>query len=402
MFFVFPFLIHRSQKKIPYFTLSVVLINVALFVMLLFAKNIEAIYRAWGFLPNGNAWFTWLTYMFLHASPPPLINVSHLLGNMIIFIIFGSLLEDVLGAKKLAAVYFASGLVAALFFLIINIIFAPSATNIPMIGASGAIFGLLGIAMLRFKKNKISFCYGFWLIFPLFFSTFTVSAFWAILFYFGEQLILGFIQIQSGAVAGTAYWGHIGGFLAGLVAVHFLNLSKEAEVEFDEAKAGSTSKMGSFRLSAEQYDRLIDQQPNNPEFYSQAAQNWALSDNEEKAVSYYRKALDLYILKGQAEPASQVCSMLQEFYPNYLFDAKILLKISNLCLKQHKYETSMQSLQKLIANYPDAKEAEIAYLRLAQVYEKMGNFELAQKSYQQFIEKFPASQWLEIAQGCIK
>jgi membrane associated rhomboid family serine protease len=139
---------------------------------------------------------TIFTSMFVHG------DVLHLLGNMWFLWLFGSRLEPLVGRARFLGVFFGCGLVAA----ILQVLASPSST-LPMIGASGAIAGILGAYALHFPRTEVR-C----LLFLLFFAT---------LVRLPSRMLLGLwllAQVVSagGHTAGVAWYAHIGGFLAGL------------------------------------------------------------------------------------------------------------------------------------------------------------------------------------------
>jgi len=144
--------------------------------------------------------FTLVTSQFLHGG------LFHLLGNMLYLWIFGNNIEDVLGKIRFLIFYLLCGVLAALAHLVIY----PMST-IPMVGASGAIAGVLGAYLVTFPGARVIV-----LVFFFFFvTTMRVPAFWVLGFWFVVQLLYA----GSTAAAGTtnvAYIAHIGGFLAGI------------------------------------------------------------------------------------------------------------------------------------------------------------------------------------------
>jgi len=145
-----------------------------------------------------SVYFNFLTSMFMHGS------IAHIFGNMLFLWIFGDNLENLLGHLRYAVFYLLCGFAAA----IAQIITGPDSV-IPMLGASGAISGVLAGYVLLFPQRQVRA-----IIFN--FLT-TVPAFVAIGIWIVMQLILGYF---SGAeTGGVAYMAHIGGFIAGLVLV---------------------------------------------------------------------------------------------------------------------------------------------------------------------------------------
>jgi len=147
-----------------------------------------------------------ITSMFLHSS------FGHLFGNMLFLNIFGDNLEHRLGHFRFLIFYFVSGLGAAL----AQILISPSSL-IPILGASGAIAGVMGGYLFFFPTHPIDILFSFgWII-----RDATVPA-WSMLFYwFFFQLISGLGSLALPQEAGIAYFAHLGGFLTGFLLAFF-------------------------------------------------------------------------------------------------------------------------------------------------------------------------------------
>lgn len=137
--------------------------------------------------------------MFLHA------NVFHLAGNMLFLWIYGDNIEHRLGRIGYLVTYLTTGVIATLFFSL----FAGS-SMIPLIGASGAISGVLGLYFLLFPRNKVKLLVAF---FPFFFDVILLPARLVLGFYILVDNLLPFL---AGTRSGVAYGAHLGGFLGGL------------------------------------------------------------------------------------------------------------------------------------------------------------------------------------------
>ena len=143
-------------------------------------------------------YFNFLSSMFMHGG------IGHIFGNMLFLWVFGDNLENLLGHIRYAAFYLVCGFAAAL----AQVVMEPGSV-IPMLGASGAISGVLGGYLVLFPQRRIRA-----IIFN--FLT-TVPAFVALGLWIGYQLLLGFLT-PSGQ-GGVAYAAHIGGFIAGVVLI---------------------------------------------------------------------------------------------------------------------------------------------------------------------------------------
>lgn len=150
-------------------------------------------------------YFNFLSSMFMHGS------IMHIFGNMLFLWIFGDNLENLLGHVRFALFYIVCGLAAALAQIAMD-----SGSVIPMLGASGAISGVLGGYVLLFPQRQVRA-----LIFN--FLT-TVPAFVAIGIWIVYQLVLGYLT-PSGT-GGVAYAAHIGGFVAGIALIKVFALGR--------------------------------------------------------------------------------------------------------------------------------------------------------------------------------
>ena len=143
-------------------------------------------------------YFNFISSMFMHGS------FMHLFGNMLFLWIFGDNLEDRVGHIRYAIFYILCGLAAAVGQIVVN-----TESIIPMLGASGAISGVLGGYMVLFPRRRVR---------AIVFNFLTeVPAYVAVGIWIGYQLILGFFTDPG--TGGVAYAAHIGGFIAGVVLI---------------------------------------------------------------------------------------------------------------------------------------------------------------------------------------
>jgi membrane associated rhomboid family serine protease len=156
------------------------------------------------------AYATLLTSMFLHGG------WMHLVGNMLYLWIFGNNVEDVMGHVRFVVFYLACGALAALSHAVTD----PTST-IPMVGASGAISGVLGAYILLFPRAHV-------LVFMPGMGMMRVTAAVVLGLWFVMQLLSGGMSI-GGPGGGVAFFAHIGGFVAGMVLIRFF---KRADVPF--------------------------------------------------------------------------------------------------------------------------------------------------------------------------
>lgn len=156
------------------------------------------------------------TSMFLHGG------WLHLGGNMLYLWVFGDNIEDRLGSLRFLLFYLACGLVAALAQIYIH-----PTSKIPMVGASGAVAGVLGAYLILFPQSRVL------TLIPIlfFFQIVELPAFLFLLFWFGMQFLSGAVAITGApySTGGVAWWAHIGGFVSGM-ALGFLFPKRKRQV----------------------------------------------------------------------------------------------------------------------------------------------------------------------------
>lgn len=205
---MFPIRDHNPSGRTPWVTWVLMAMNIGLFLATwpFFATDDAAyhFFDAWGMVPDrivaGYDWHTAVTSMFLHAG------WMHIIGNMLFLWIFGDNMEDAFGHLRFLLFYLASGLAAAALQIL-----ADPASGIPMVGASGAIAGVLGGYLLLYPKARVDIL----LIIIIFFRIFPVPAWIVLGGWFVFQLVGGWsAPTEEG---GVAYWAHAGGYVAGLL-----------------------------------------------------------------------------------------------------------------------------------------------------------------------------------------
>lgn len=201
---------HNPSEKLAFVTWGLIALNIAIYLWGLAAIQTQndqwQLYYSYAMIParisNGEAYHTLVTSVFLHGG------FMHLAGNMLFLFIFGDNLEEQLGHVGFALFYLASGVGAALAQYVVE-----PWSPVPLIGASGAIAGVMGAYLLFFPKARVDVL--IWIIF--FVRILPVPAWIMLGLWFALQVIYG-LAVDTSA-GGVAYWAHSGGFAIGLALV---------------------------------------------------------------------------------------------------------------------------------------------------------------------------------------
>jgi membrane associated rhomboid family serine protease len=144
-----------------------------------------------------------ITHMFLHAG------WIHVLGNMLFLWVFGDNVEDILGHAKYLLFYLLCGVTAGLAQVVID-----PYSRIPMVGASGAIAGVMGAYLVKFPRSEVRIA-----AWVLFIFTFDVPAWAMLIYWFALQVFGGYGSLADTGQGGTAFFAHIGGFIMGIILI---------------------------------------------------------------------------------------------------------------------------------------------------------------------------------------
>ncbi|MEM9967391.1 MAG: rhomboid family intramembrane serine protease [Pseudomonadota bacterium] len=207
---MFPIRDHNPSGRTPYVTYALMIANIAVFLsyvpILDDDRALYALYNTYALFPArltaGYGFEALITSQFLHGG------WAHLAGNILFLWIYGDNVEDEMGPLRYLIFYLLCGIAAGLTQVALE-----PASAIPMVGASGAIAGVMGAYLLMFPKAKVDVL----IIFIVFFRIFPIPAWIMLAVWFGMQFVGGIASDPN--QGGTAYWAHAGGFVAGLLLI---------------------------------------------------------------------------------------------------------------------------------------------------------------------------------------
>jgi membrane associated rhomboid family serine protease len=208
-------------------TAALIGVNTAIFLYQLYLANLSPqalnqFVTQWGIVPDRLNPASLLTSMFLHGG------WMHLIGNMLFLWVFGRNIEDLIGGGRFLVFYLLCGLAAAVVHIVFN-----AYSRMPTIGASGAIAGVMGAYLIKFPRARII------TLIPIFFfiTTMEIPAAFLLLWWFGIQFLSGFGSLGENDYSGggTAWFAHIGGFLAGMILIRFFQPKQRYRSWYEES-----------------------------------------------------------------------------------------------------------------------------------------------------------------------
>ena len=243
---MFPYHDENTSRRTPYATYTFIALNVLAWIFIQGAGSPMAVAQAvcdLGLIPGrltgavpagisfpigpglacvtepGSHVMNLMSSMFLHGS------WLHLLGNMWFLWLFGDNIEDSMGHGRFILFYLVSGLAAAL----LQVFISPQSV-LPMVGASGAISGVMGAYLVLYPHVRV------YAIVPIGILPLSIAlpAWTMLLYWFGMQFLGGLVGMMGDERGGVAFWAHIGGFVAGMVLVKLL--ARQGDVQSHRAQ----------------------------------------------------------------------------------------------------------------------------------------------------------------------
>jgi membrane associated rhomboid family serine protease len=209
------------SRTTPGVTITLIVLNVVvyLFQLMLSERGQDAFIYAFGLVPAYFSVVNVFTAMFVHGG------FAHLGGNMLFLWIFGDNVEDRLGHGRFLLFYALCGFAAAIAQTALN-----ADSVVPMVGASGAIAGVMGAYLVLYPRSRVLMLFPF----PVF--LFELPAVVFLVMWFLVQFLNGINQLpvfEKNAISGgVAFWAHVMGFVAGLILVVFMKRPERTRVEW--------------------------------------------------------------------------------------------------------------------------------------------------------------------------
>lgn len=383
----------RRLRRVPWMTWTLIALNV--FVYALTASD-PSVFDKWGLVPAQPNYRNLFTYLFLH------VGLWHLLGNMVFLWLFGPHVEDALGKVTFTILYFGGGVAAALLHMAITLLLASHTGFLdasPLVGASGAVSSILAPCALRFHRSHIRL---FWLpglLVPGGWARLELPALWGLGLFLLQNLSYGVWSLVYPESSKTAYWAHIGGFVFGLVAAQITNLLSEGRLDYllQDARGAAGRGQALLTNAVQNYRAFLDHHPDDAHVRVELARALAQrhengeQDREEAALELL-SAVRLFQKQERLADAAHACRDARALGLTLLLSSRERLRLGGAANEGGDPDTAVWLLRALVAQTPDAPEAEMARLRLAQLLLPIDPAE-AKAVLANFLDRYPDSAW---------
>ncbi|MCB0826491.1 MAG: rhomboid family intramembrane serine protease [Armatimonadetes bacterium] len=377
---IFPYRAKNPPENFPIVTIVLIVLNIAIFAATSDGWMIrEDIAHLWGLKSTNIGQGTMFTSMFLHA------DWFHLLGNMWFLYLFGFAVEGKLKWLKFIILYLAAGVGGDLLYMAMA---SGGSGDIPGIGASGAIMGLLGASLWMFPHGKINVFYWFGIVWI---GVWEWPIWGAALYYLGLDVIGAMLQLSLFDGGGTNHLAHIGGALGGFLCALLLRVKRDDEY-VSEAKSTLAEAKDLSMLTRIQLRDMCSVQPDD----SLLAHHWMYKSQQsppvtDECIQHFMKHLPNIVREGDgASAAACVAGLIDQ---GTVFDNKVLLDCAGAAEKSGATSPAIKLLTTIRnSQHATSDDLETATFRLASIYEQwMNNPHKALELFQEYQHRWPMS-----------
>jgi membrane associated rhomboid family serine protease len=351
---LFPIGDENPSGRRPFLTWGLIAANVLVFTVAnrwpfggLGGELPMSVARDFGLVPSkvGGHPFTFLSSMFLHG------DIFHILGNMLFLWIAGDNVEDKMGRLPFLGFYLLSGVLASATYLV----YTGGSSYVPLVGASGAIAGVLGCYMVFFPRAQIRLFYWFY----FFVGTFLIEARWFLGFWIAENLFF-WLVVGSRYASGVAYAAHAGGFAVGIVAGMLLKghlrrsgrttradrLTGFAGSREAAARPSARVEPGPVSFAGEFVDPRAETRRSGQDFFGQEEAITDMLSEERMDAALERYADYLRLPYAKPLPSWAQIEIAAEFF------------------RREDFEEALKAYRRYLAHYPAGADAAEAKFRL--------------------------------------
>jgi membrane associated rhomboid family serine protease len=379
----------NGARFVPYVTLAIIAINVAVTVFTrrdLYYYS-EVYVSSYGLIPATLRPGALFTSAFIHDG------YVHLTMNMALLYVFGSQVELVMG--KLEYVMFYIGACFAASLTHVAIVYAtlpPYYSTQPVVGASGAVAGVMGFYAVRFHRREFAL------------GGARIPALLLIMLWLILQLGMGILGLYRDEILGiglkqVGYWSHLGGFAFGIIVALAANMALEGEREYllDEARANCED--GNLLEAVQNHETLLKHDPTDAHSHAECGRLWALLEEEAESLRCFQVAIEIYISQGKEKQALGVADDMKGFWRKSAISPATGFRLGVYLAEAGQTELALRTLERVASDSPDSPEAEMSLLKIGQLQlSALDDPQKAESTLKRFLERYPESRWRRFAE----
>jgi membrane associated rhomboid family serine protease len=392
-FYYIPIGIDAQLRRVPVTTYLYAVFCVFVFVAQRYGGGVLPFeFERLVYFPDIGTIVTAITATFLH------LGYLHIIGNLLYLLLFGRYVEDRFGTALFSFVFLGCGALG-------NILqgwFNTAVLNEPyagIIGASGAVSGMLGAFTVRFLTNNIRVAY--WVFMPL--QAYTragnaeIPAIFALASWFVLQLVQGLLQ-AGGFGSDVAYVAHISGFVFGVLAAVVSGQFREGRIEALARRAAAYVRKGEAYAAQGDFLSYLAHRPDDVEARSGLARAMAMTGDRAGAREHYRRACNRLMDDKRRGEAQALYQEAVRGIEDFALDADEQLSMAFSLERDLKPKLAVHAYEMFVAKYPSHPETPLALLRAAGIHANLfSDPATADALYGRLLVGFPGDAWADFA-----
>ena len=343
------------------------------------------------YYPGFSGWPAAMAAAFLH------FGYLHIIGNLVYLILFGWYLEDRMGTLSFSLLFLGSALLGNLAQGWYNS--HVLGVNLGIIGASGAVSGVLGASLVRFYVSRVKIAY--WVFMPLLAYTragrVDIPIVFALVLWVLLQVARSLVQL-GGTSLGVAYMTHLSAFSFGIAYMLATGGWKEARSEAFCVRARRYLRKGDFFGAQEQYSHYVATRPDDGNAHAQLARVQIQTGDEIGAKASYLKACEILLRSQDRSECEDAYAQALRGFPDFVLSPEPHLDMAYGMERNLKPELALRAYENFSRRYPRHKDAPFTLLRAANLYvNSLANPVRARSCYKTLIELYPEDDWVDFA-----
>ena len=343
-------------------------------------------------------WLNWGSLVYIPAGPSLsslVLNAYmhggwlHLISNMLTLAVFGPPLEDRLGARRFLVLYHLSNVVANLVQGALVLLVMPGMADAGVLGASGAIAGVMGMFLVRlyFARLKV----GYWAFMPLQAftrgGTTTVPVCFAIVIWFCTQLVMAILQ-REGVAAGVACGSHLGGLLGGVAFALLLNQRPAAMTERILQRGCEYRSRGLWYPAQGEFLEYVRRMPNDECGHLELARSARLTGADSMAAKHYRLAGRIVARAKRSDRLEEIAAEAERSLRHFAFEPQQQMQLAQARERGLNLDGALRAYTALVDSAPQASEAPLALFRGWKLASKLDD-ERAAELHTRLLQEYP-------------
>jgi membrane associated rhomboid family serine protease len=323
---------------------------------------------------------------YLHAS------WIHLISNMVSLIVFAPALEDRLGTGRFLLLFHLCNVAANIIQGAVSLEWIPGAGSYGILGASGAIAGLLGLFLVRLHFARLRV--GYWAFMPL--QAYTRAGVVrlpvgiAVLLWFLTQLAIALTQMQ-GAAAQVAAASHLGGLFAGLGLGMMLRLRSQGVAESHLHRGRAWLDRAQWFAAQGEFIEYVRSRPEDPEGHLELARTYRLTDRHVPADRHYRAACVRLARAARMDRVLEVYREAERGHPDFVLDERLQHQVARLLERSLSLQDAERAWRTLALHFPTSGNAPLALFRAASLADDNESPWRAVEIRRELVDRYPDS-----------